>query len=322
MALSLISTERYIEYWQTRIWIVCCGTTATYVANYQPAPGASQVWGICLDRWELLDDVWLKVKGYNYPATNLPLEYFDPSLQIASFAFITTSIVFQNRDRMVPPPRNLIHIIPLLSPRPRNIRPTHTPGRRPGGTLLVPFAIDGGHIGTTQYCINTAVKPFASAAIAISSINDALVLVAVSWRIAKSMTSEETFRGRVNVPLGRRGLPVLSRAVLQSGQQYYLPLTLANITVGSNILTLVMILLPTAPPVYHAMVWCAECRVDEFYGVSGLIAKGPLPTSLKRGRTDSNEGFQIHMEPIDHIEIAKTAESHVYDSARVPGVMQ
>ncbi|KAF8893057.1 hypothetical protein BD779DRAFT_1798427 [Infundibulicybe gibba] len=123
-----------------------------------------------------------------------------------------------------------------------------------GSTLIVPFAIDGEHIGTTQYCINTAVKPFSSAAIAISSINDALVLVAVSWRITISMTSEETFRGRVNVLLGRGGLPALSQAVLQAGQQYYF------ITVGSNILTLVMIIIPTIPPSTMPYLLCRMSR--------------------------------------------------------------
>ncbi|KAF8881793.1 hypothetical protein BD779DRAFT_997645 [Infundibulicybe gibba] len=116
-----------------------------------------------------------------------------------------------------------------------------------GGTMIVPFSITGGHIGNTQYCINTSVKPVNSAAVAISSFNDALVLAAVSWRIIVSMSLEESFRGRLRTLIGRGSLPTLSKAVLQSGQQYYF------ITVGSNILTLVMILIPGIPPVYHAM---------------------------------------------------------------------
>ncbi|KAF8881796.1 hypothetical protein BD779DRAFT_1545358 [Infundibulicybe gibba] len=117
-----------------------------------------------------------------------------------------------------------------------------------GGTMIVPFSITGSHIGNTQYCINTSIKPVNSAAVAISSFNDAkLVLAAVSWRIIVSMSLEESFRGRLRTLVGRGSLPTLSKAVLQSGQQYYF------ITVGSNILTLVMILIPGIPPVYHAM---------------------------------------------------------------------
>ncbi|ETW77130.1 hypothetical protein HETIRDRAFT_174231 [Heterobasidion irregulare TC 32-1] len=40
------------------------------------------------------------------------------------------------------------------------------------GSITVPFAITGGHIAPTNYCINTGVKPFSSIGISISTVND------------------------------------------------------------------------------------------------------------------------------------------------------
>ncbi|PFH50121.1 hypothetical protein AMATHDRAFT_145912 [Amanita thiersii Skay4041] len=116
-----------------------------------------------------------------------------------------------------------------------------------GGTMTVPFAINGGHIGPTKYCINTGVKPFSSAGIIVSSVNDALVLLAISWRIVTAVSIDDSFTGLIRSFFGKGQLPALSKAVLQSGQQYY------AITVSLNILSLVMILVPSVPPVYHAM---------------------------------------------------------------------
>lgn len=90
-----------------------------------------------------------------------------------------------------------------------------------GGTIAVPFSIQGAHIRTTQYCINVAVKPYTSPGVIIPSVNDALVLFAISWRVIANTTYEGTFNEHVKSFFGRKRLPALSQAVLQSGQQYY-----------------------------------------------------------------------------------------------------
>jgi hypothetical protein len=116
-----------------------------------------------------------------------------------------------------------------------------------GTGMTVPFAIGGEHIGSTQYCINTRVRSFSSVGVIAPSVNDACVFIAVSWRVLTTVAEEEGFKGRLKSFLGRTRLPTLSKAVLQSGQQYYM------ITLGGNILAMAMILAPGIPPVYRAM---------------------------------------------------------------------
>lgn len=117
-----------------------------------------------------------------------------------------------------------------------------------GGSWTVPFAIQGGHIGPTDHCINTGVKPFSSAGIIISTVNDTVIFIAISWRLLETTTYDDSFRGRIKSFFRGKGLPAFSRSLLQSGQEYYL------ITVGGNILTMGMILAPDSlPAVFHAM---------------------------------------------------------------------
>ncbi len=60
-----------------------------------------------------------------------------------------------------------------------------------GGSWTVPFAIQGGHIGPTDHCINTGVKPFSSAGIIISTVNDTVIFIAISWRLLETTTYDD-----------------------------------------------------------------------------------------------------------------------------------
>ncbi|TDL21970.1 hypothetical protein BD410DRAFT_789054 [Rickenella mellea] len=117
-----------------------------------------------------------------------------------------------------------------------------------GGSLTVPFAIFGGHIGPTLHCINTAVKPYSSVGIIVSTVSDTLVLLAISYRLITTTSLEDSVKGRVQGFFGGKGLPRISKSLLQGGQQYYL------ITVGFNIATMAMILSPSVPPVLRAIL--------------------------------------------------------------------
>ncbi|KAL5481016.1 hypothetical protein ACEPAI_9957 [Sanghuangporus weigelae] len=121
-----------------------------------------------------------------------------------------------------------------------------------GGCITVPFAINGAHIGPTSNCINVGVKPFSSVGIVISAVNDLLVLVAISIKLAHNSNGG----GRMENFWSGGALPQLSKAVLQSGQQYYL------ITVGWNVLAMVMILAPSVPPVYRAMFTIPSLAIE------------------------------------------------------------
>jgi hypothetical protein len=117
-----------------------------------------------------------------------------------------------------------------------------------GAALALPFMLKGEHIGTTDYCIQTSVAPGASAVVIINTCSDTLVFLAISWRLARNNFSGESWRTRIQSFYKGDGLPRLSKTLLQSGQVYYLA------TVGLNVATMVMILVPTAPPVYHAFL--------------------------------------------------------------------
>jgi len=116
------------------------------------------------------------------------------------------------------------------------------------GSITVPFAIEGAHIGLTNHCINTGVKPFSSTGVIIATVNDTLVFIFISYRLLAVTTYDDSWRGRFRSFFKGKGLPAFSQSLLQSGQEYYL------ITVGGNILTMGMILAPASlPPVFHAM---------------------------------------------------------------------
>lgn len=96
------------------------------------------------------------------------------------------------------------------------------------GCITVPFAINGEHIGPTAHCVNSGVKPFSSAGIVISAVNDTLVLVSISLRILYNASIEDSLGARVKAFWNGGALPALSRSILQSGQQYYLCVTVTK----------------------------------------------------------------------------------------------
>ncbi|KZV88779.1 hypothetical protein EXIGLDRAFT_797636 [Exidia glandulosa HHB12029] len=102
--------------------------------------------------------------------------------------------------------------------------------------FTVPFAIGGAHIATTKYCIDTAIKSYASAAPITNTAYSSLVFIAISVRIVANSHGQSS-RARSSV----------SRALLQGGQLYYLA------TVGLNIITITLLLTPSVPAVLHAM---------------------------------------------------------------------
>ncbi|KAH7910122.1 hypothetical protein BJ138DRAFT_1009500 [Hygrophoropsis aurantiaca] len=117
-----------------------------------------------------------------------------------------------------------------------------------GSSFLVPFAIQAQHIGNTQRCINSSVKNWAGTPIITNTIYATLVFLAISLKLmSMTMIDSPTGSDRVKSFIRGDGLPRFSRLLFKSGQQYYFA------TFGTNILALLMILLPTTPPVFQAM---------------------------------------------------------------------
>ncbi|KIJ68387.1 hypothetical protein HYDPIDRAFT_24674 [Hydnomerulius pinastri MD-312] len=116
-------------------------------------------------------------------------------------------------------------------------------------------------ISDTAHCINHKIKQYVSAAFIIPVLFDALVFLAITYRI---ISSHHIKKPRSWKAFCRgEALPRLSRAVLQGGQQYYL------VTTGVNITRCILILVPSVSSVYQvtpavpavALTSAMACRV-------------------------------------------------------------
>ena len=90
-----------------------------------------------------------------------------------------------------------------------------------GLSFLVPPAIKGTHIGTTQRCIITSVANYAPTPVVLNTIIDTIVFLAISFRITSYSIVGDTFKTRVQSFWSGDGLPQFSRSLLQGGQLYY-----------------------------------------------------------------------------------------------------
>ncbi|KAH8105157.1 hypothetical protein BXZ70DRAFT_998341 [Cristinia sonorae] len=113
-------------------------------------------------------------------------------------------------------------------------------------SITAPFGVDGTHIGTTKYCVNSDVKSFSSAGIVVVAVHDTLVFLAITAKLS-TYSMADTWSDRIKSILSGDGLGAVSRALLQTGQLYYLA------TVGMNIVTMSLILTPSVPPILRAM---------------------------------------------------------------------
>ncbi|PBK91720.1 hypothetical protein ARMGADRAFT_876994, partial [Armillaria gallica] len=115
------------------------------------------------------------------------------------------------------------------------------------GAITVPVGIRGGHIGTTQQCINIRVPKYDQLSVIMPLIFDSCTFVAITCHILLYSCVEETARGRLRAFFGR-GVPIISRNLLLGGQQYYL------VAVCGNVICLIFIVVSGLPPAYRGML--------------------------------------------------------------------
>jgi hypothetical protein len=113
---------------------------------------------------------------------------------------------------------------------------------------LVPLAVDGVHIGTTQRCINTAVRVYVTAPIFLTAFNDTLVFITISVRIVAFTCAGDTWRMKFKSFANGDGLSRLSTGLLQNGQGCYFA------TVGTSLIMSAIALSPSIPPIYRPML--------------------------------------------------------------------
>ena len=87
--------------------------------------------------------------------------------------------------------------------------------------ITAPFGVDGIHIGTTKFCINSDVKSFSSAGIVVGAVHDTLVFLAIATRLVM-FSLADTWTSRFKAFLNGNGMGNVSKALLHTGQLYYL----------------------------------------------------------------------------------------------------
>ncbi|KAF7335952.1 hypothetical protein MSAN_02308600 [Mycena sanguinolenta] len=117
-----------------------------------------------------------------------------------------------------------------------------------GASLTAPVGVRAAHLGPTAQCITTTIPDNLEVSAIVPLINDTAIFLAVSYRILVNTIEADSFIARLRAFVGGTGLSALSRALLQSGQHFYL------VAVAANVTLLVLFNLPHLSPLYPAMI--------------------------------------------------------------------
>ncbi|KAJ6454685.1 hypothetical protein C8R45DRAFT_1056778 [Mycena sanguinolenta] len=124
------------------------------------------------------------------------------------------------------------------------------------GGITAPIGIREAHIGPTKQCITTAVPANIEVAAIMPLIYDTAIFLAINYRILAHTLVADSSMARLRVFFGGKGTSTLLRALLQSGQHFYL------VAVAANVTLLVVVKLPRLPPVYRAMLAIPAAALD------------------------------------------------------------
>ncbi|EGO01350.1 hypothetical protein SERLA73DRAFT_167446 [Serpula lacrymans var. lacrymans S7.3] len=115
-----------------------------------------------------------------------------------------------------------------------------------GGSLTLLKGVRASTIGPTQYCINSVIEPYVGATVIMPLVHDTLVFLAISWCLVSNSHINYNATSRWKALSGHY-LPNFSKSLLRDGQLYYL------ITVGGNLLTTIMVFVPSVSVPYRTM---------------------------------------------------------------------
>ncbi|KAJ6454661.1 hypothetical protein C8R45DRAFT_1189299, partial [Mycena sanguinolenta] len=117
-----------------------------------------------------------------------------------------------------------------------------------GAGMTIPLGDRAAHIGPTTQCIIAITPAGTEFALIIPLINDSAIFLAINYRILAHAIVADSSMARLRVFLGGKASSTLSKALLQTGQHFYL------IAVVTHIVLLVLLKLPHLSPVYRTMV--------------------------------------------------------------------
>ncbi|KAF8168635.1 hypothetical protein K438DRAFT_1774694 [Mycena galopus ATCC 62051] len=117
-----------------------------------------------------------------------------------------------------------------------------------GADIIAPLGLRGAHVGPTMQCMVTAVPVNIEWVAIMALINDTAVFCAINYRIISFTIVANSYKDHIRAFLASHQLSKLSGALVRGGQHFYL------LAVCTNILLLVIVRLPSGPPVFHAML--------------------------------------------------------------------
>ncbi len=89
------------------------------------------------------------------------------------------------------------------------------------GVIIQAFFATAAHIGPTKGCILVEPKSYCAAGTLAVALNDTVVVLAISLRLLRNSTAN-TWHARWTAFFGGKGMGQISRALMRTGQQYYM----------------------------------------------------------------------------------------------------
>ncbi|KAF7965084.1 hypothetical protein HWV62_45755, partial [Athelia sp. TMB] len=132
-----------------------------------------------------------------------------------------------------------------------------------------------------------------------ASVNDTLVFLAISYRLAADAGGERSWRARCKSIVSGKGLLRLSRALMQSGQKYYLA------TILLFFVNLAVVIAPSLPATDHILLivpWVIFTNIMAccvFRGVALEMMESPASFDAGSSRIDAALGPEFP-PPLNH----------------------
>ncbi|KZP04023.1 hypothetical protein FIBSPDRAFT_1054944 [Athelia psychrophila] len=174
--------------------------------------------------------------------------------------------------------------------------------------IVADVSIRAGPLADTQHCMNFRIQHFTYPSIS-SFVYDTFIFIAISYRLAADAATEQSWRVRLQSAVTGKGLFRLSRALMISGQLYYLAVLLFF---WGNLAVMVSPLIPakyhyTLNTTYMAFTNIMAAKV--FRGVAlGMLESSPTTAGLSSTRIAAAfELFPVPAPPLGRGATSKSA---------------
>ncbi|KAF9552837.1 hypothetical protein CPC08DRAFT_698243 [Agrocybe pediades] len=157
-----------------------------------------------------------------------------------------------------------------------------------GGSITPIIGVSAMNIGPTDYCINSGLKLYVSAACIVPFVHDTLVFCATSWRLWKNAHITQNIHNNVKVMVLGHHLPSFSRALLKDGQAYYLT------TISLNIVTIALFFNTSISVAYRSVI-----------GIPNIVLMNSMACHVYR-----NIRFGVYKESFTGMDISMSLPRH------------